>query len=275
MCIRDRPYRVVTAHRGRHALCSLTKRRVAGQMAAGIVDLFEAVEVRQQHGKRLALPAAARQFIVQDLQNRRPIVQPGKRIVSGLDPQRFARFQQRFLQIENPPSGAQPYPQFVVAERLGEVIVGARIHALHQVLRVGPRGQQHDVNVRLASRAAHPAADLHSVQPRHHPIQNRQPRRVLRLQDLPGFLPVARRYGLISPFPQNVAQHRQENRVVFGYQDPQPRTPRFLRTRRGFGERVQFCCDSSGLVHNLLIGRHPGFLNPAPSNGRWQHHGRN
>ena len=138
--------------------------------------MLEAVQIGQQHRHRVLLPHAPRQLFPQGLENRAAVQQPGQAVVGRLLAQRFAGLQQLLLQFQDAPSGAQPHPQFVRVEGLGEVIVGARLHALHQVLGVGSGSQQHNINVRLPAGGANPPADFHPVHPGHHPIQKRQAR---------------------------------------------------------------------------------------------------
>ena len=100
------------------------------------------------------------------------------------------------LEIEDAPPGTNAYPELLRVERLRQIVVRARFHALHQILRFGARRQQHDVYIRFTPGGAYPAADLHAIHARHHPVQHRQPRCVIGFQDLPRFVAVVRHHGL-------------------------------------------------------------------------------
>ena len=73
----------------------------------------------------------------------------------------------------------------------------------------------------LAAPRADAAADLDAIHAGHHPIENRQPRRILGLQSLPGFDTVARDGHVIAPLGQHGAEHRLKDQIVFGCQNAQ------------------------------------------------------
>ena len=104
--------------------------------------------------------------------------------MGGLFAERFAGFQQFLLEVEDAASGAQADAQFVGVEGLGEVIVGAGVHAFDQVLRFGAGGEQQDVDVGFAVGAADAAADFDAIHAGHHPIQDGQAGGIFGLQDV-------------------------------------------------------------------------------------------
>ena len=64
----------------------------------------------------------------------------------GLDQGRLG-LAQVMLQADDPLPGAQPDPQLVPVERLGQEIVGTGLHPLDQVFLLGFRGQEDGVDI--------------------------------------------------------------------------------------------------------------------------------
>jgi hypothetical protein len=56
---------------------------ISDAMSVGIVDGLEAVQVKEQHGRRFLGPMAALQGMVEEFQRQRPVGQSGERIVQG------------------------------------------------------------------------------------------------------------------------------------------------------------------------------------------------
>ncbi len=189
-------------------------------MSLRVVDRFEPVQVYHQHGNRAAVARGPREFVVQLFQNAGAVEQSGEAIVRSLFSERFARLQEFLLQVENPAPGANAHAQFVGIEGLGQIIVGAGVHAFDQILGFGPRGQQQYIYVGFAIGAADAAADLDAVHARHHPIEHRKTRGVGPLQDVPRLRAVAGDHSFVAPSGEHRLQHRLEDRVVLGCQHP-------------------------------------------------------
>ncbi len=246
---------IVTAQGRLHAAGGFAQDGIACLVAAGVVDLFETVEIGDQDGERLALAAAARELVLKGFEDRGAIVQSGEGIVGGLDAERFAGAQQLFLKVKDAAAGAQADAEFVVAERFGEVIVGAGIHGQDEILGFGAGGQKHDIGVGLAGGFADAAADFDSIQARHHPIEDCEAGGILGLENVPGRQAVADGNGGIAPFVQDVAEHGFEDRVVLGDENPQGRRRGLGWDSGGCGEQLQVGGDIRGAIHNWLIGR--------------------
>jgi hypothetical protein len=157
------------------------------------------------------------------------IDQSRQAIVCRLHAQRFTGVHQLLVQFENAVARAQPDTRLVRMEWLREIVVGARIHTVYQVLSRRAGGQQDHVDVRLARCRANALADFDPVEPEHHPVQDGEPRRVLRLQDVPRLQTVARHHRVVSPFRQHGAQYGMKYRIVFSRENFQPA-----------GDRLQF-----------------------------------
>ena len=176
--------------------------------------MFEVIEIHHDRRQRRPFAQGAAVLAFEGFEQSIAVPEPGERIVSGLLPQRLARFHQVGLEVQNPPPRAQPHPQFFGLERLGDVIVGARVHPLYDVLLVRARRQQQHVGVRLAVPLPQLAAQIRARHPRHHPIQNGKPRRVLALENLPRLVAIVRGHHLVAVCRQHPGQHPARYRVI-------------------------------------------------------------
>jgi hypothetical protein len=149
-------------------------------MAESVVHFFEVINVAQNYGHSAFFAVAARacDFALQNVHNHTSIPQTGERIMRGFKAHLFARLHQIVLQMQNALSGAQPRPQFFRIERLCQVIVSARCQSRDDVFLGLARGQQNHVRVRHIRLQSDRAHHFHAIQPRHHPIQQRQAWRV-------------------------------------------------------------------------------------------------
>src|SRR6185503_2356006 len=116
--------------------------------------------------------------------------------------------------------------QLHVVERLAQVVVGPRGQAAHDVLALVLSGEEDDVDARLSRGLAHALADLHPVRPRHHPVQERDARRVGALEDAPGRVAVLREHDLVAPLREDLLQEDPDHARILGEQDSHG--PRYL-----------------------------------------------
>jgi hypothetical protein len=70
----------VVAHRALQPAGHLLEQRIAGRVAHGIVDLFEAVEIEQEHRTGAVFHVRCGQDLFQRLRHLRPVGEPGQRI---------------------------------------------------------------------------------------------------------------------------------------------------------------------------------------------------
>ena len=143
----------------------------------------------------------------------------GETVVRGLHTKRFTGGDQFGLQVEDSLAGPQAYAQFLRHERLGKVVVRARLHAFDEVLRFGARGEQQYIDVGFAPRSADAPANFHAIEARHHPIENGQAGGVFRSQHAPCFGPIPRDDGIVAPLGEHRSQHRLEDGIVFRRQN--------------------------------------------------------
>ena len=83
--------------------------------------------------------------------------------MGSLFAQRFPRRQKLLLQIQDAAAGPQAYAQLMCLKGLGEIVVGASLHAFHQILGIGAGGEQQNVDVGFAGGRAHAPADIDAV----------------------------------------------------------------------------------------------------------------
>src|SRR6185295_8166477 len=128
-----------------------------------------------------------------------------------------------------------PRLQFLVVERLLEIVVGPRVKALDHVLLTIPAREENDVGVRLACCLSHSPADLYAVEAWHHPIEERDRRRFWCLERAPGLIPVLREDDLVSPGGERALEQVTGEARVLSEQNPHGRSladERETNTRR-------------------------------------------
>ena len=114
--------------------------------------------------------------------------------------------------------GAHARNQRRMLDRLGQILVGAGIQAMHDVLQRGFRGHQDDRHVRQRSIGPNLPGDLEAIQLGHHHVEEHEvgQQRTNRLQRL---LAVDRLRGLVAPARQARLQDLAVVRVVVDDQD--------------------------------------------------------
>src|SRR5439155_263902 len=126
---------------------------------------------------------------------------------------------QHGLQFDDADADLHAGLELLMVERLGDVVVRAGLQTGDDVLLAAARGQKDDVQGPLVGAFADAAADLHAVDLRHHPVEDRQPRSVRRAEPFPGFRAVARGRDFIAPLEERGLENAPRNRVVFRDQD--------------------------------------------------------
>ena len=81
-------------------------------------------------------------------------------VMRRLVPQRTLRLEQFILQVDNSTPSPQPDVEFLLIERLDNVVVGARRHPLYHIFLLRPRRQQQNVGVGLYPFVTHQFADF-------------------------------------------------------------------------------------------------------------------
>ena len=91
------------------ALSGFAQDRVTHQVASGVVDQLEAIDIDHEQSDRFAGPLRTGELVVQFLQNGGAVEEPGQAIVRRLLAQRLARAHQFLLEIQNPVAGSQAH----------------------------------------------------------------------------------------------------------------------------------------------------------------------
>jgi hypothetical protein len=187
--------RIALAHAGLQPQSQRLQQRIARRMPQAVVDHLEPVQVDVKESHQFRVPVGTQQGLLQPVGQQHAVGQASQRIVVRLACQVF-------LQLHHPHRRAHPRAQFTRVKWLGDVVVGSRLQRLDNVFLLRPRREQNHVDVAVPLLRPHPAADFQPVQPGHHPVQNRQPRAGVILQQIPGLRAAARQHHLVVPFGQ-------------------------------------------------------------------------
>jgi hypothetical protein len=186
-----------------------------------IIDLLEVIDIDQHDAHRRAVASRARQLAMQEGDNLSAIPDSSQKIVAGRKLQGVVGREKFLLQLDDSPSHLQPCLQLQRIERFREKIVRARIHRFQHLLLSSFRRQQNRVSVRLVafSLTSQSPTQFHAIDLRKHPVQKRQPRRILFGQRLPRFLPVGYTHVFKSPFLQMGADQAPVDWRILRQQD--------------------------------------------------------
>ena len=105
------------------------------------------------------------------------VAEPGQRVGARLErelavePLELAvEARDLLVQVGDAPRRDEPGAQVERGDRLRQVVVGARLHALEDVLVLPERRRQHHVGVPVVAALADPPAELGAVEAGHHPV---------------------------------------------------------------------------------------------------------
>src|SRR5579864_8173563 len=158
----------------------------------------------------------------------------------------------------------QACSQFLGIEGLRQIVVGARLKSAHKIVLLAARREQQQVHIRACGVLTNSLADLHTLQPGHHPVQNGESWSLPALQQAHCFQTVVCDHGLVSPFLEQGFEHASRNRIIFGNEDSL-----FVfifvhhRTLSGWLDWIAFKCsaaDSPNLAVNIKMLPFPGSL---------------
>src|ERR1035437_868224 len=215
---------VVRTGDGLHAAGEFAQDGIAGEVAVGVVDGFEVIEVGQDEADGTVFAGAAGELALEDIEDRGAVPDAGEKILGGLLAQLLAGGNQFALQIDDAGAGAEADLEFMLVEGLGEIVVGTGFHAFNQVLTEAFRSQEQDVRIGVfilgafvvVSVFAHAAADFGTSEAGHDPVENGELGRVLGLQVIPGFDAVAGDNDFIAPFAESGVEEVPRDNTVIG-----------------------------------------------------------
>ena len=225
----DAPHSVVTPDNSVKAPDNLPQRLVPRRMTPRVIDLLEMVQIKHHHPKVPLLPFRPVRLTLQRLKNHPPVPAARQRIPCRLFAQRLLRQHQFALQIQDPAPGPQPHLQLMLVKRLHYIVVRPSAHALDYVLTLAPGGQQKQVSVcRRTGRPDH-LADFGPGKHRHHPVQDRQPRRIVALQTCQSLRAISGTDDFKIPTLQRRLQEPAHYKTVVGDQNSHSRSLRASR----------------------------------------------
>jgi hypothetical protein len=117
---------------------------VAGIMAVGVVDLLEVIHVEHDRGGRVGA-ARPRHHLLHLLEEGAAVVKAGQ----GID---HRQANELALHAHQPLRGTQPCVQLLLGRRLADELVGAAVERVDQVLLIGVRRHQDDVDRAIGAR---------------------------------------------------------------------------------------------------------------------------
>ena len=123
------------------------------------------------------------------------------------------------LQRNHAQADAETGAQLFGLEWLDDVVIGASLQTGYDVGGIAAAGQQDDIVAERFRRAPDAAAELGSVNTRHHPVDNSEARRIGLAQDIPRLLTIVDDNNLVSPVLEHGIEQHAGNGVVVGDQD--------------------------------------------------------
>src|SRR4051812_2116110 len=116
--------------------------------------------------------------------------------------------------------------QFVGMERFGQIVVSASFQAGDEILRAAARRQQNHIERRGEIGPSNAAAQFDAVDPRHHPVDDRERWRTVTDDVIPRRAAVAGDDHVETPALEAAAQQHRRHAVVVSDQDPHESCPR-------------------------------------------------
>src|SRR5437868_1024000 len=124
---------------------------------------------------------------------------------------------ERTLEVYNSLRDTQASPEFLRVKGLGEIVVRSGTQAGNNVRDTVLSSQKNEITIRSVGISPNISTNLRTTQARHYPVQNRQFRRILLLQCIPGANAIGDAFYLIIR-RKKLLQHLAEKRVVFSDQ---------------------------------------------------------
>jgi hypothetical protein len=160
--------------------------RVTGLVAVGVVDALEPVEVDHHAGDGLVQALAMLPHLAQALLDVPTVVQPCQPVGLRHMPQPLVDLEEfalallkRLLKALDPEHRIDPRSKLREIDRLGDVIVGARLEALDLVVGRVERRLHDDRDERERPVPLDAARDLEAVHFRHHHVEQDEVRRIV------------------------------------------------------------------------------------------------
>ncbi len=158
------------------AVGSFFQYQVAGQMAIGVVDVLEVVEIEQQQtGMRIGTSGPL-QFMLKEIEEGGAIPEAGKPVAHGLCAQFLTGMNQLILESQDAIRYEQAGTQFRLAEWFSETVICAGLERIDYVLFIGAAGDHQDVVVIGTGLFPKSTAKLDAVDSRHGPIDDDESR---------------------------------------------------------------------------------------------------
>ena len=182
-------------------------------MAVRIVDLLEKIEIDDDERERplvaLRFLERARQLVLQMAM----VVELRQSVRDRQELEPAIRFEQLFLQIDDPLRRPNPRHQLGILERLGDVVVRAEVEALDLVLLIVLAGEHDDVAVAQLGIGLELLAEIDAIHVGQAAIEDRQVPGDLR-QLLPRLLAHPEFDALVPAAPEQQPHEPANSRIV-------------------------------------------------------------
>jgi hypothetical protein len=165
-------YEIVGTNHLTYTLRNLFEDGVSGQVAIGIVDGLEVVQIKHQDANGLVGTGSTVDFSAEQIEHGCPVPDSSQHIVSRLKTKFLSGTDKIGLEAKDTCSDLDPSVQFSFVEGLGQVVIGPGIEAPDNVLAIVIRGDQQNVLVGHLLFLTNPPTQLHPVNTGHDPVQN-------------------------------------------------------------------------------------------------------
>ena len=210
---------IVSAQESGEAHGDAAKNGVAGQVAVRVVDFLEVIHVGENEADGFAGALAAGDLALDLSENFAAIGDAGEGIVGGLELQGVAGGDEFVLKMEDALADEEAGLELFGVEGLGDVIVGARLETLKDILFLGAGAEKHDVGVGLVLALAELGADFHAFHAGHHPVEDGETRRSVGSEDAPGIIAAGNGSDAVTPASEKHFEDAAGNEIVFGDKD--------------------------------------------------------
>src|SRR5260370_21278580 len=193
-------------------------------MAISIIDTLKVIQIADQNSSGNVFAMGTSDFAHDMIKKHVGIAESRQNVMRRLESHLLAGLEETIVKIEDPESGAQARFQLLRVEWFGEVIIGAGFKTCNDVFFLSPGGKQYGIYIGLILSLADFAADSGTVQLRHHPVQQSEPRST-RLAQLFGRLASVFDSGhnIASAF-QSFLKQAPRHCIVVGNQNPTQHT---------------------------------------------------
>jgi hypothetical protein len=189
---------------------------IADGVAVGIVDGFEVIDIEDHDTDGRVLALGAGKLAAEHIVDGGAIQDAGESIVSGGELEAFAGFEEIILEFEDAEADAETGAELACVQGLGKVIVGSGVEAANDIFFIAAAGDENEIGVGSRDALANHVADFRAIVTGHHPIEDSNARRIVRIQDFPGCFAVFGDDEGVAILSEIELKETASDRVVIG-----------------------------------------------------------